>query len=162
MKLEKIEILNPENKYQVIIGQANFSVFTTDDLFRALLTAVPGIKVAVAMNEAAPKLVRVTGNDEELKKIAAENALRIAASHVFVVVTSNAFPLNVLNTIKLHPAVCTVFVASANPLEVIIAETDLGRAVLGVVDGNAVTKIENEEEKKQRRELCVRLGYKLD
>jgi len=104
----------------------------------------------------------VTGNDEELKKIAAENALRIAASHVFVVVTSNAFPLNVLNTIKLHPAVCTVFVASANPLEVIIAETDLGRAVLGVVDGNAVTKIENEEEKKQRRELCVRLGYKLD
>ena len=162
MKIEKVEILNPEQKYQIIVGQANFSVFTVDDLFRSLLTAVPGIKVAVAMNEAAPKLVRVTGNDDELKKIAAENALRIAASHVFVVVTSNAFPINVLNTIKLHPAVCTVFVASANPIEIIVAETELGRAVLGAVDGAAVTRIENEDEKRQRRELCEKLGYKLD
>jgi len=81
MKLERVEILNPDLKYQIIVGQANFSVFTVDDLFRALLTAVPGIKVAVAMNEAAPKLVRVTGNDEELKKLAAENALRIAAEY---------------------------------------------------------------------------------
>lgn len=162
MKLEKVEILNPDLKFQVIVGQANFSVFTVDDLYRALLTTVPGIKVAVAMNEAAPKLVRVTGNDEELKSIAAENALRIAASHVFVIVTSNAFPINVLNTVKLHPAVCNVFVASANPIEIIVAETELGRAVLGVVDGTAVTKIENEEERRQRRELCERLGYKLD
>lgn len=161
MKLERVEILNPELKYQIIVGQANFSVFTVDDLFRALLTAVPGIKVAVAMNEAAPKLVRVTGNDDEIKKIAAENALRIAASHVFVVVT-NAFPVNVLNTIKLHPAVCNVFVASANPIEIIVAETELGRAVLGAVDGQAVTRIETEEEKKERRELCEKLGYRLD
>ncbi len=162
MKLERVEILNPEQKYQIVIGQANFTVFTVDDLFRALLTAVPGIKVAVAMNEAAPKLVRVTGNDEELKRIAAENALRIAASHVFVVVTSNAFPINVLNTIKLHPAVCNVFVASANPIEVIVAETELGRAVLGAVDGQAVEKIESDEDKKQRRELCEKLGYRVD
>jgi len=162
MKLEKVEILNPEQKYQIVVGQGNFSVFTVDELFRALLTAVPGIKVAVAMNEAAPRLVRVTGNDEELKKIAAENALRIAASHVFVVVTSNAFPINFLNTIKLHPAVCSVFVASANKMEIIVAETELGRAVLGAVDGTAVTKIENEEEKRKRRELCEKLGYKLD
>lgn len=162
MKLEKVEILNPEQKYQIVVGQGNFSVFTVDDLFRALLTAVPGIKVAVAMNEAAPRLVRVTGNDEELKKIAAENALRIAASHVFVAVTSNAFPINFLNTIKLHPAVCSVFVASANKMEIIVAETELGRAVLGAVDGTAVTKIENEEEKRKRRELCEKLGYKLD
>ncbi len=162
MKLERVEILNPEQKYQIVIGQANFTVFTVDDLFRALLTAVPGIKVAVAMNEAAPKLVRVTGNDEELKRIAAENALRIAASHVFVVVTSNAFPINVLNTIKLHPAVCNVFVASANPIEVIVAETELGRAVLGAVDGQAVERIESDEDKKQRRELCEKLGYRVD
>ncbi len=162
MKIEKVEILNPDLKYQIIVGQANFAIFTVDDLFRALLTAVPNIKVAVAMNEAAPKLVRVTGNDEELKKIAAENALRIAASHAFVVVTSNAFPINVLNTIKFHPAVCTVFVASANPIEIIVAETELGRAVLGVVDGTAVIKVENEEEKNQRRDLCEKLGYKLD
>ncbi len=162
MKLERVEILNPEQKYQIVIGQANFTVFTVDDLFRALLTAVPGIKVAVAMNEAAPKLVRVTGNDEELKRIAAENALRIAASHVFVVVTSNAFPINVLNTIKLHPAVCNIFVASANPIEVIVAETELGRAVLGAVDGQAVERIEGDEDKKQRRELCEKLGYRVD
>ncbi len=162
MKLEKIDILNPEQRYQVIIGQANFTVFTVDDLFRALLTSVPNIKVAVAMNEAAPKLVRVTGNDENLKKIAAENALKIAASHVFVVVTSNAFPINVLNTIKLHPAVCNIFVASANPIQIIVAETELGRAVLGAVDGSAVKKIESEEEKKQRRELCEKLGYKVE
>ncbi len=162
MKLERVEILNPEQKYQIVIGQANFTVFTVDDLFRALLTSVPGIKVAVAMNEAAPKLVRVTGNDEELKRIAAENALRIAASHVFVVVTSNAFPINVLNTIKLHPAVCNVFVASANPIEVIVAETELGRAVLGAVDGQAVEKIESDEDKKQRRKLCEKLGYRVD
>ncbi len=162
MKLEKIEILNPELRYQIVVGQANFTVFTVDDLYKSLLTAVPGIKVAVAMNEAAPKLVRVTGNDEELKKIAAENAQRIAASHVFVVVTSNAFPINILNTIKLHPAVCNVFVASANPIEIIVAETELGRAVLGAVDGTAVTRIENDEEKNQRRELCKKLGYRID
>jgi hypothetical protein len=162
MKLERIEIENPENKYQVIIGQANFSVFTVDDLYRALLTAVPNIKAAVAMNEAAPKLVRVTGNDETLKELASKNALKIAASHVFVVITSNAFPINILNTVKMHPAVCNVFVASANPIEIIVAETELGRAVLGAVDGNSVNRIENDEEKRQRRDLCEKLGYRLD
>ncbi|MET1123677.1 MAG: adenosine-specific kinase [Archaeoglobaceae archaeon] len=162
MKIEKVDIINPEQRYQIIVGQANFTVFTVDDLFKSLLTAVPGIKAAVAMNEAAPKLVRVVGNDEELKRIAAENALRIAASHVFVVVVANAFPINVLNTIKLHPAVCNVFVASANPIQIIVAETELGRAVLGAVDGQAVERIETEEEKRQRRELCEKLGYKVE
>ncbi len=162
MELKVVEIENPELKYQIIIGQGNFAIFTTDDLFSALIKAVPGIKCAVAMNEAAPKLTRVTGNDEELKEIAARNALKIGASHVFVVVSSNAFPINVLNTIKLHPAVCNVFVGSANPIEVIVAETELGRAVLGVVDGTAVNRIETEEEKKERRNLYQKLGYKLD
>ncbi|RLI73514.1 adenosine monophosphate-protein transferase [Archaeoglobales archaeon] len=162
MRLEVVKIENPDLKYQIMVGQGNFAVFTCDDLFKALLTAVPNIKCAVAMNEAAPKLVRVTGNDEELKNLAAKNALAIAASHVFVVVTSNAFPLNVLNTIKLHPAVCNVFVASANPIEIIVAETELGRAVLGAVDGMAVNKIESDKEKEERRELVEKLGYKLD
>lgn len=162
MKLEKVKIENPELRYQIIIGQGNFAIFTTDDLFSALIKAVPGIKCAVAMNEAAPKLTRVTGNDEKLKNLAAKNALNIGASHVFVVVSSNAFPINVLNTIKMHPAVCNVFVGSANPIEVIVAETGLGRAVLGVVDGQAVNKIESEEEKRERRELYQKLGYRLD
>ncbi len=162
MKLEAVRIENPDNRYQVIVGQANFTIFTCDDIFRALLTAVPGIKCAVAMNEAAPKLTRVTGNDEKLKELAAKNALAIAASHVFVVMTENAFPINVLNTIKLHPAVCNVYVASANPIEIIVAETELGKAVVGAVDGTAVTRIENDEEKKERRETVAKLGYKLD
>ena len=159
MKTEIVKIDNPEGKYQVVIGQANFSVFTTDDLYRALLTAVPGIKLAVAMNEAVPKLTRVTGNDKTLQKLASENCLKIGASHVFVVMTENAFPLNILNTIKLHPAVACVYVASANPMEVIVAETELGRAVLGVVDGNSVNAIETDEEREERRKLCDQLGY---
>lgn len=162
MKLEVVKIENPDLKYQIIVGQGNFAVFTCDDLFKALLTTVPNIKCAVAMNEAEPKLVRVTGNDEELKELAAKNALAIGASHVFVVVTSNAFPLNVLNTIKMHPAVCNVFVASANPIEIIVAETELGKAVLGTVDGTAVNKVESDKEKEERRELVEKLGYKLD
>jgi len=162
MKLEVVKIENPDLKYQIVVGQGNFAVFTCDDLFRALLTAVPNIKCAVAMNEAAPKLVRVTGNDGELKNLAAKNALAIGASHVFVVVTSNAFPINMLNTIKMHPAVCNVFVASANPIEIIVAETELGRAVLGAVDGSAVNRIESDKEKEERRELVEKLGYRLD
>jgi len=162
MKLEKVEIENPDLKYQIIVGQANFAVFTTDDLYATLIKAVPGIKCAVAMNEAVPKLTRVTGNDEELKEIASKNALKIGASHVFVVVTSNAFPMNILNAIKMHPAVCNVFVGSANPIEIIVAETELGRAVLGAVDGTSVNKIENEDEKRERRELYQKLGYRLD
>ncbi|RLI79292.1 adenosine monophosphate-protein transferase [Archaeoglobales archaeon] len=162
MKLEVVKIENPDLKYQIIVGQGNFAVFTCDDLFKALLTAVPNIKCAVAMNEAAPKLVRVTGNDEGLKKLAAKNALAIGASHAFIIVTSNAFPLNVLNTIKLHPAVCNIFVASANPIEIIVAETELGKAVLGAVDGTAVNKVESDKEKEERRELVEKLGYKLD
>ncbi len=162
MKLEVVGIENPENRYQVIIGQANFTVFTCDDIFRTLLTSVPRIRCAVAMNEAAPKLTRVTGNDETMRKLAAENALKIAASHVFVVFVENAFPINVLNAIKSHPAVCNIYVASANPIELIVAETDLGRAVLGAVDGQKVERIENEEEKRERRELVEKLGYRIE
>jgi hypothetical protein len=161
MKIEVVDVKNPEGKYQVIIGQANFSIFTTDDLFKALLTTVPGIRVAVAMNEAVPKLTRVTANDDTLKELASENCLKIGASHVFVVMTDNAFPLNILNTIKQHPAVANVYVASANPMQVVLGITDLGKAVLGVVDGTAVNRIESEEERKDRRELCEKLGYRI-
>jgi len=162
MRLDAIRIENPDNKYQVIIGQGNFSVLTVDDLFRALLTTAPGIKCAVAMNEAEPRLTRVTGNDPELKELAGKNALKIAASHVFVVFLSNVFPINVLNTIKMHPAVCNIFVGSANPIDIIVVETDLGMAVLGAVDGQSIEKIENVEQKKERRTLLEMLGYKLD
>lgn len=161
VKTEAVKIKNPEKKYQVIIGQGNFSIFTTDDLFMTMLTTVPSIKCAVAMNEAVPKLTRVTANDQELEKLASENALAIGASHTFVIMMDKAFPINVLPHVKNHPAVCTIFVASANEMEVIVAETELGRAVIGVVDGTSVNKIETPEQKKERRELAEKIGYKL-
>ncbi len=161
VKTLKVKIENPETNYQVIIGQANFSIFTTDNLFMTMLTTVPGIKCAVAMNEAVPKLTRVTANDPELEKLAAENALAIGASHVFVIMMEHAFPINVLPHIKNHPAVCNIFVASANVLEVIIAETNLGRAVIGVVDGSTVDKIETQEQKEERRKVTEKIGYKI-
>ncbi|NPE08097.1 MAG: adenosine monophosphate-protein transferase [Asgard group archaeon] len=161
VKTKSVKIKNPETNYQIIIGQGNFSIFTTDDLFMTMLTTVPGIKCAVAMNEAVPKLTRVTANDPELEKLAAENALAIGASHVFVIMMENAFPINVLPHIKNHPAVCTIFVASANIMEVIIAETELGKAVIGVIDGTLVDKIETSEQKIERREATEKIGYKI-
>ncbi len=161
MEIERIGVTNPEEK-QVIIGQGNFSIFTCDDLFKTLLTTVPGIKCAVAMNEAVPRLTRVTGNEESLKKLAGENCLRIAASHTFFIIMDDAFPINVLNALKSHPAVATIFVASANPLDVLIAETELGRAVIGVVDGTSANRVETEAEKRERRELCEKLGYVVE
>jgi adenosine/AMP kinase len=159
--IERVAVNNPEEK-QVIIGQGNFSIFACDDLFKTLLTTVPALKCAVAMNEAVPKLTRVTGNDERLKELAGENCLRIGASHTFFIIMDGAFPINVLSVLKTHPAVANIFVASANPLDVIVAETELGRAVLGAVDGTAVNRIETAAEKKERRELCETLGYVVD
>ncbi len=161
VKIERVEVSNPEEK-QVIIGQGNFTIFACDDIFKTLLTTVPGIKCAVAMNEAAPMLTRVTGNDERLKELASENCLKIGASHTFFIMLDNAFPINVMGTLKSHPAVANIYVASANPLEVIVAETELGRAVIGVVDGTAVNRIETGEEKKERREICEKLGYVIE
>lgn len=161
VKTIAIKIKNPELKYQVIIGQANFSIFTTDNLFMTILTAAPRIKCALAMNEAVPKLTRVTANDSNLEKLAAENAVAIGASHAFVLMMENAFPINIIPQIKNHPAVCSIFVASANEMEVLVGETDLGRAILGVVDGTSVNKIETVEQKKERRELVEKFGYKI-
>ena len=161
IKLDRVAVENPEAK-QVIIGQGNFSIFTCDDLFKTLLTTVPGIKCAVAMNEAVPKLTRVTGNEESLKKLAGANCLRIAASHTFFIIMDNAFPINVLNALKSHPAVATIFVASANPLDVLVVETELGRGVIGVVDGTSANRIETDAEKKERRALCEQLGYAVE
>ena len=161
VKTTIVKIRNPEIKYQVIIGQANFSIFTTDNLFTTMLTSAPNIKCAVAMNEAVPKLTRVTANDPKLEKLASENALAIGASHVFVIMMENAFPINVLPHIKNHPAVCNIYVASANIMEIIVGDTGFGKAVLGVVDGTSVAKIETAGQKKDRRELCEKIGYKI-
>ena len=157
----EIDLINIEKEEGVecIIGQGNFSIFTIDDLSMKLKTSVPGIKFGIAMNEAKPKLTRCEGNDKKLKEMAAKNCLKIGAGHVFVIMMKNAFPINVLNTVKDYPAVCSVYGASENPLQVIIGKTDLGNSVIGVVDGTAANKIENEKERKERKELLKKIGY---
>lgn len=153
--------IQKENEDQVVLGQANFSIYTVDNLFRELLTTVPGIKCAVAMNEAEPKLVRVNQNDARLGELAAKNALSIGASHIFVIMAQGAYPINILPTIRNVPGVCNIYAASANPIEVLVGETSLGRAILGIVDGQAVDQIENEQQRQARRDLVKKIGYIL-
>lgn len=158
MEIEVIDV-EKEDGVECIIGQGNFSVFTVDNLSKALKTAVPGIKFGIAMNEAKPKLTRAEGNNEKLKEIASKNCLSIGAGHLFVIMMKDAFPINVLSIIKNHPAVCSVYGASENPLQVILGETELGKSVLGVVDGTAADTIENETQRKERKELLRKIGY---
>lgn len=158
MEIEIIEI-EKDDGVECIIGQGNFSIFTVDDLSTALKTSVPGISFGVAMNEAKPKLTRSEGNESTLREMAEKNCLKIGAGHVFVIMMKGAFPVNVLNTVKEYPTVCSVYGASENPLQVIVGVTDLGRSVLGVVDGTAAATIENEKERKERKDLLHDIGY---
>jgi len=145
----------------VIIGQAHF-IKTVEDLHEALAGVGPHLRFGLAFCEASgPCLIRTSGNDEELTALAARNAAAVGAGHSFVVVLRGGFPISVLNALKQVPEVCTVFCAGANPLEVIVAETGLGRAVLGVVDGRPPAGLETGEDAEDRAVLLRRLGYKL-
>jgi adenosine/AMP kinase len=160
VELTRVKIEKPEDS-NVILGQSHF-IKSVEDLHEALVNSVPGVKFGVAFCEASgPCLVRVTGNDDELKRLAQENALALSAGHTFVIIIQEAFPLNVLGAIKAVPEVCSVFCATANPVEAIIAETDLGRGVLGVIDGFKPTGIETEEDVEQRKQFLRKIGYKL-
>ena len=156
--LDVIPIEKPEG-VECIIGQGNFSIFTVDDLALTLKTAVPGIEFGLAMNEAKPKLTRVEGNNEDLKTYAAQACLSIGAGHVFVIMMQKAFPINVLNTIKDYPTTCRVYAASENPLQVLIKKTNLGSAIIGVVDGTASESVETEEQRQERKDLLKKIGY---
>ena len=160
IELINVKIEKPED-VNCILGQAHF-IKTVEDLSEALVNAVPGIKYGIGFNEASQlALVRFAGNDPDLTELAKKNALLVGAGHFFVIFIENAFPINVLNSIKMVPEVCTIYAASSNPMEVIVAETDLGRAVLGVVDGIKPKGIEEEEHIKERKELLRRFGYKF-
>lgn len=160
IELTNVKIEKPED-VNCILGQAHF-IKTVEDLSEALVNAVPGIKYGIGFNEASQlALVRFAGNDPDLIELAKKNALLVGAGHFFVIFIENAFPINVLNSIKMVPEVCTIYAASSNPMEVIVAETDLGRAVLGVVDGIKPKGIEGEEHIKERKELLRRFGYKF-
>jgi uncharacterized protein len=159
MRTESVEIRKP-GEANVIIGQAHF-IKTAEDLYEALVTSAPGIRFGVAFCEAsADRLVRAEGNDDALKDAAVDNARRIGAGHCFVIVLSNAFPINVLRSVKDVPEVCTVFCATANEVEVLVVETERGRGIIGVVDGQTPLGVENDEDTKKRREFLRRIGYK--
>ncbi|MCL6507700.1 MAG: adenosine-specific kinase [Bryobacteraceae bacterium] len=159
MELRAIRLEIPEGG-NIIVGQTHF-IKTAEDLYEAIVNTVPQARFGVAFNEASgPCLTRVEGNDEALKAVAARNAAAIGAGHTFVVALREAYPINVLGRIKDVPEVCSVFCATANPVEVIVAETEQGRGVLGVVDGFPPKGVEGEEDIRKRREFLRRIGYK--
>jgi adenosine/AMP kinase len=159
VRVEHVEIRPPEG-VQLIIGQSHF-IKSVEDLYEAVVSSMPRVEFGVAFCESSgPALVRYEGSSEELEKLAVDYALKISAGHVFIVVLRNAYPVNVLNRIKNVEEVANVFCATGNPVDVVIAETPLGRGVLGVVDGVKTKGVEGVEEKKHRREFLRKIGYK--
>jgi adenosine/AMP kinase len=159
MNIEAVKIEVPEG-CNVILGQTHF-IKSVEDIYEIVATSQPGCRFGLAFCEASgPCLIRIEGNDQELKKVAAGMAQKVASGHFFVLVLQGAFPISVLNGIKACQEVCSLFCATANPLQVIVAETDQGRGVLGVVDGFPPRGLEGEEDVAQRKEFLRRIGYK--
>jgi adenosine/AMP kinase len=157
--MEFVKVDRPADT-NVIIGHAHF-IKTAEDLYEAMVNAVPGAKFGVAFCEASgPRLVRVEGNDPELRSCAAKNAQRIGAGHSFVIVMRDCYPVNVLRSVKDVPEVCNIFCASANDLEVVVVSNERGRGIVGVIDGQPPLGVENDDEVKERREFLRRIGYK--
>ena len=159
MELISVRLEIPEGG-NVIVGQTHF-IKSAEDLYEALVNTVPQMKFGVAFNEASgPCLTRVEGNDDPLKALAARNATAIGAGHVFVIALLNGYPINVLGRIKDVPEVCSIFCATANPVEVIVVQTAQGRGVLGVVDGVPPKGVETAADAQARHEFLRRIGYK--
>jgi adenosine/AMP kinase len=159
VRIYSVRISVPENT-NVIIGRSHF-IKTVEDVYEALVTSVPGIRFGLAFNEASGKrLVHWEGNDDELRRLAVESALKIGAGHTFILYIRNAYPINILNTLKHVQEVVELYVATANPVEVIIGETEQGKAILGIVDGYTPVGVEGEEDRKARIEFLRRIGYK--
>ena len=160
LKIEVVKVKNPES-LNIIIGQTHF-IKTVEDLYEVFVSSAPGIKFGVSFSEASgAKLIRCEGNDQQLKNLATDNLSLIGAGHTFFIIMRDAYPINVLNQIKMVPEVCRVFCATANPLEVIVAVTAQGRGILGVIDGASPKGVEKEEGVTWRKELLRKIGYKL-
>jgi uncharacterized protein len=158
IKSIRVEIAEGLN---VVLGQSHF-VKTAEDLYEILIGSAPSLKFGVAFSEASgPCLVRCEGNDPELVRLASETSLALSCGHTFVIFLKDGFPINVLNGIKACQEVCHIICATANPLEVIVAESDQGRGIIGVIDGFTPKGIEGEDDRKGRREMLRRFGYKL-
>lgn len=159
MELKTVTIDNPDH-FNLILGQSHF-IKTIEDIYEAMVNSVPMAKFGLAFCEASEKcLVRHTGTDAALIELAINNALNLSAGHCFILFMRDIFPINVLNQIKNVPEVCRIFCATANPLEVVVAETRQGRGILGVIDGFTSKGIETEEDINARKSLLRQFGYK--
>ena len=159
METKIVEVEKPP-EVNLILGQSHF-IKTVEDLYEVLITAVPRIEFGLAFCEASgDRLVRIDGTDKGMMDLAAKNAERIAAGHSFIIFLKNAFPINVLNAVKNVPEVCRIYAATANPLQVIIAETEKGRGILGVIDGEIPVGVESLDQMKERKDFLRRIGYK--
>lgn len=159
METKIVEIEKPP-EVNLILGQSHF-IKTVEDIYEVLITTVPRIEFGLAFCESSgDKLVRIDGTDKEMMDLAAKNAMKIAAGHSFIIFLKNAFPINVLNAVKNVPEVCRIFAATANPLQVIIAETEKGRGILGVIDGETPVEVESLEKMKERKDFLRQIGYK--
>jgi hypothetical protein len=159
MELKIVPLEIPEGG-NLILGQTHF-IKTVEDVYEAIVNTVPQIKFGVAFNEASgPCLTRVDGNDDALQELAARNAMAVAAGHIFVVAMREGYPINVLGRIKDVPEVCSIFCATANPAQVVVAESEQGRGVLGVIDGFPPKGVESAEDANKRRAFLRMIGYK--
>jgi adenosine/AMP kinase len=160
MELKTVSIQKPADM-NFIFGQSHF-IKTIEDLHEAIVTTAPAMKFGIAFCESSgPALIRKSGNDPKLIEIATTNALNLSCGHCFIIFMENGFPINILNTIKQVPEVCTIYCATANPVEVIIAETEQGRGILGVIDGMKSKGIETEPDISARKSFLRNIGYKL-
>lgn len=158
LKVVRIEVAKDCN---VILGMAHF-IKTVEDLYEALVDSAPNVKFGIGFCESSgPCLVRSEGNDEELKHLAAQKAFELSCGHCFVIFIKNAYPINVLSKIKNVSEVCTIYAATANPLQVVVCETGQGKGILGVIDGLKSKGIETESDMKARKEFLRKIGYKL-
>ncbi|MEJ2535458.1 MAG: adenosine-specific kinase [Calditrichia bacterium] len=159
MEIKTIDITKPA-EINIILGQSHF-IKTVEDIHETIIQTVPGVKFGLAFCEASQdRLVRWAGNDDEMIQLAQKNAMDIGAGHSFIIFLKNAFPINILNSIKMVPEVCTIFCATANQVQVVLAETNIGRAILGVVDGQSPLGIEKEKDIAHRKEFLRKIGYK--
>lgn len=159
MEFESIQMDIP-SEANIIIGQTHF-IKSAEDLYEAIVSSVPGAKFGLAFCEASgPCLIRAEGNDEGLKKVAIQNARQLGAGHSFVILLKDVFPINVLGAIKGCHEVCNIFCATANPVQVLVARSEQGRGVMGVIDGFSPQGVEGPEDVKKRKEFLRKIGYK--
>lgn len=159
MEIGSVRVEFPENT-NVIIGQSHF-IKTVEDIYEAVVGTVPQAKFGIAFCEASgPCLIRVDGNDETLKKVASDNAAKIGAGHTFVVVVRDAYPINLLDRIKAVQEVCCIFCATANQLDVVVADNERGRGIIGVIDGERPKGVEGPKDVEDRKAMLRKFGYK--